>query len=66
MTTCWAPFSGFTGAGGYGDGGYDAAYDDEYPEQKPYPHPGELEILLNLTLDINFRSLIWLNLTILV
>jgi len=32
--------TGFTGAGGYGDGGYDAAYDDEYPEQKPYPHPG--------------------------
>ena len=26
--------------GGYGDGGYDAAYDDEYPSQRPYPHPG--------------------------
>jgi len=26
--------------GGYADGGYDAAYDDEYPPQQPYPHPG--------------------------
>ena len=34
-------------AGGYGyggDGGYDAAYDDEYPAQKPYPHPGKLSL----------------------
>jgi len=29
--------------GGYGyggEGGYDTAYDDEYPAAKPYPHPG--------------------------
>jgi len=27
-------------AGAYGEGGYDAAFDEEYPAQKPYPHPG--------------------------
>ena len=27
-------------AGAYGEGGYDAAFDEEYPPQKPYPHPG--------------------------
>ena len=28
-------------SGGYGGGGYDATYDDEYPaQQQPYPHPG--------------------------
>ena len=32
--------AGYT-ATGYNDAGYDAAYDDEYPAQKPYPHPGE-------------------------
>lgn len=32
--------AGYTGTG-YNDAGYDAAYDDEYPAQKPYPHPGE-------------------------
>ena len=34
-------------SGGYGyggDGGYDTAYDDEYPEAKPYPHPGTVSV----------------------
>jgi len=26
--------------GGYVDTAYDAAYDDDYPAQQPYPHPG--------------------------
>ena len=35
--------------GGYGyggEGGYDTAYDDEYPAAKPYPHPGMVTVRL--------------------
>ena len=49
--------------GGYGyggDGGYDTAYDDEYPAAKPYPHPGMVTVrqlvIVNQYLE---SSLIW-------
>ena len=35
--------------GGYGyggEGGYDTAYDDEYPAANPYPHPGMVTVRL--------------------
>ena len=33
-----------SGGYGYGDQGYDTAYDDEYPAAKPYPHPGTVTV----------------------
>ena len=48
--------AGYTGTG-YTDAGYDAAYDDEYPAQKPYPHPGQC---LDITSVESLKVASWL------
>ena len=49
--------------GGYGyggDGGYDTAYDDEYPAAKPYPHPGMVTVRQLVRVNQYLESsLIW-------
>lgn len=46
-----------SGGYGYGDQGYDTAYDDEYPAAKPYPHPGTVTVRHLLSIDDNMRNL---------